>query len=119
MLVRLFLYMVLQTIMQALSQVTLKVGLQAIHDFEWTWSCIWNQVLTNWWLMAAIILIIGANLFWFYILKYFPFSYAYPLTALGFVFGLVLSIFILKETVVWTQWVGVMLIMGGCFFLLR
>ena len=111
--------MILQTTMQAMSQITLKMGLQLINGFEWSWNCILHQVLLNWLLMVAIVLIIAANLFWFYILKYFPFSYAYPLTALGFVIGMFASMLFLHEPIVWSQWIGVVLIMGGCFFLLK
>ncbi len=119
MLIKLFLIMLGQTAVQALSQVTLKMGMQAINGFTWTWSCIYHQIFLNGWLQLAILLIIVANVVWFLVLKYFPLTYAYPLTALGFVFGMIAGIFILHETVVWTQWVGVAMIVGGCFFLLR
>lgn len=118
-LIRLFLYMIAQTAMQAFSQVTLKLALQRLHNYVWTWNCFSHQILLNAWMWVAVVMIIAANLFWFYILKYFPFSYAYPLTALGFVFGMLLSMFFLHETVIWSQWAGVALIMSGCFFLLR
>lgn len=111
--------MIGQTLLQALSQVTLKVALQNMPAWEWSGTYLLRHVLMNGWLMVAVVLIVAANVAWFFVLKYFPFSYAYPLTALGFVIGLVLSILILHETVIWSQWVGVMLIMSGCFLLLR
>lgn len=119
MLIKLFFIMLFQTAIQALSQVTLKMGMQAINGFTWTWSCFYHQIFLNGWLQLAILLIIVANVIWFLVLKFFPLTYAYPLTALGFIFGMIAGIFILHETVIWTQWVGVALIVGGCFLLLR
>ena len=119
MIIKLFFIMLFQTAVQALSQVTLKMGMQLIHNFTWTWNCFYHQIFLNGWLLLGILLIIIANLIWFIVLKFFPLTYAYPLTALGFVFGMIAGIFILHETVIWTQWVGVALIVSGCFFLLR
>ena len=117
--IKLFFIMLFQTAVQALSQVTLKMGMQSIHNFTWTWNCFYHQIFLNGWLLLGILLIIIANVIWFLVLKFFPLTYAYPLTALGFVFGMIAGIFILHETVIWTQWVGVALIVSGCFFLLR
>ncbi len=119
MLTRLFIYMLLQTAANVLSQATLKIAMQNISNFQWTWPCFSQQILLNGWLWIAIVLIIVANVAWLYILKVFPFSYAFPLTALGFVFSLIVSIFLLHETVIWTQWVGVALIMAGCLCLIH
>lgn len=50
-----------------------------------------------------------------YILKHYPFSQAYPLSSLAYVFGMVASLFVFREQVSWMQWAGVLLIMAGCY----
>lgn len=111
--------MIIQTLTMALSQTTLKMGLEQLEGWAWTWPCFVEKVLMNWWLLVAIVLLVVTNLLWLWILKTFPFSVAYPLTALGFIFGLLTSIFVLHEAVMWNQWVGVGLILAGCLFMIR
>lgn len=111
--------MLLQTAMLAGGQVLLKIGMNAYPAWEFSWQCIVHQILPNWWLWGAVILLVGANLFWMWLLKVYPFSVIYPLTSLGFVLGMLSGLFIFHETVDWLQWVGVMLIIGGCFCIVK
>lgn len=105
--------------MMVLGQLLLKLGMQNMHDFTLTWSCIWNQVLLNWGLMVGVILLVATNLLWLYMLKVYPFSIIYPLTSVGFVLGMLGGMMFFHESVVWTQWIGVLLIMGGCWFIVK
>ena len=50
-----------------------------------------------------------------YILKHWAFSQAYPLSSLAYVFGMIAAMFVFHEHIAWTQWVGILLIMGGCY----
>lgn len=115
----LFFYMIIQTLTMALSQSTLKMGLERLEGWTWTWSCLVDKVFLNGWIQVAVVLMVVTNVLWFWILKEFPFSVAYPLTALGFIFGLFISVFLLHETVCWNQWVGVGFILTGCLFMIR
>ena len=56
---------------------------------------------------------------WFYILKHFPFSMAYPMVSLSYVFGMIAAIVFFHEDVNLMKWIGVVLIMLGCFFIAR
>ena len=67
------LLMLLQTAMLAFSQVTLKLAMEGMH-WEWSWSFIWHNVILNGWLMLAVTLMIGANLFWLWMLHKYPLS---------------------------------------------
>ena len=80
--VQMFLLMLLQTAMLAFSQVALKLAMEGMH-WEWSWSFIWHNVILNGWLMLAVTLMIGANLFWLWMLHKYPLSQVYPLTSLG------------------------------------
>ena len=67
------LLMLLQTAMLAFSQVTLKLAMEGL-SWEWSWSFIWHHVILNGWLMIAVALMIGANLFWLWMLHKYPLS---------------------------------------------
>jgi len=109
----------IQAAMMVGGQLLLKLGMVKIHDFAWTWSCISQQILLNWGLIIGVILLVVTNLLWLYMLKIYPFSIIYPLTSIGFVLGMLGGMMLFGEQVVWTQWIGVLMIMGGCWFIVR
>ncbi len=118
-LIRLILTAFIQAAMMVGGQLLLKLGMQQINNFEWTWQCMLHQVILNWGLIVGVILLVVTNLLWLYMLKVYPFSIIYPLTSIGFVLGMLGGMLLFGETVVWSQWIGVMLIMGGCWFIVR
>ncbi|MBO4454809.1 MAG: EamA family transporter [Paludibacteraceae bacterium] len=113
------LWMLLQTAMLVLGQVALKLGMRDMPAWEWSWSYVWHEVILNAWLMLAIVLLVAANLFWLWLLNKYPFSQIYPLTSLGFVFGMLSGVFIFHETVNVLQWVGAVMVMLGCYFIAK
>lgn len=113
------LLMLLQTAMLVFGQVALKLGMADMPAWEWSWHFFWHEVILNAWLMAAVVLLIAANLFWFWLLNKYPFSQIYPLTSLGFVFGMLGGIFIFHEQVGYLQWIGVVMVMLGCYFIAK
>ena len=48
-------------------------------------------------------------------LNKYPFSQIYPLTSLGFIFGMFSGMLIFHEQVGYLQWIGVILVMVGCY----
>ena len=106
---------VIQSAMLSLGLLTLKLALARMPAFAWTTS-FWGELLTNWWFLASGILFGGASLLWMYILKHYPLSMAYPLASISYVIALVFAAVFLHETVAWNRWLGVALIMTGCFF---
>ena len=112
------LLMLLQTAMLAFSQVALKLAMEGLK-WEWSWNFIWNHVLLNAWLMFAVLLMIAANLFWLWLLHKYPLSQIYPLTSLGFIFGMLSGFLIFHEQVGFLQWLGVMMVIAGCFLIAK
>jgi len=110
------LLMLLQTALLAFSQVALKLAMKNL-EWEWSWSFIWHHVLLNAWLMFAILLMIAANLFWLVMLHKYDFSKVYPLTSLGFIFGILAGLFVFHEQVGFMQWIGVAMVITGCMFI--
>ena len=115
--VQMFLLMLLQTAMLVFGQVALKLGMADMPKWEWSWSYTWHHEICNLWMLVAVVLLIGANLFWMWLLNKYPFSQIYPLTSLGFVMGMLSGLFIFNESVGYMQWIGVVLVMAGCFFI--
>ncbi|MBQ8099874.1 MAG: EamA family transporter [Paludibacteraceae bacterium] len=117
--IRLILTAFIQAASMVGGQMLLKLGMQRIPAFSWTWHCILHDVLLNYWLIIGVILLVGTNLLWLYMLKIYPFSVIYPLTSIGFALGMIGGMLLFGESVVWTQWIGVVLIMGGCYLIVR
>lgn len=104
-----------QSAMLAFGQMALMLALERIGVFSWTWK-FWGDLATNWWLSLSGILCGGAMVLWMYILRKFPFSQAYPMGSLSYIFAMVIAVLVLGETVSWNRWLGVGLVVLGCMF---
>ncbi len=109
---------VLQSLLLSGGQVLLKFALDRMGRFEWTWHFFGN-LLVNWWFLACGICYGAATMLWMYIIKHFPFSMAYPMISLSYVFGMFAAILIFHEHVPLSRWLGVLLIMVGCILCAR
>ena len=112
---RLIVLAIIQSVLLCSGQVFLKFALQKMDTFAWKWSFFASQ-LTNWWWLACGAAYGTGAVLWMYILKNFPFSRAYPLISLSYVFGMIAAVLVFHETVSATRWIGVLLIMAGCYF---
>ncbi|MBQ7632296.1 MAG: EamA family transporter [Paludibacteraceae bacterium] len=117
--IQMILMMLLQTSMLVFGQVFLKLGMKDMGAWQWSWAYIWHEVILNIWFVLGLVLLVGANVFWLWLLDKYPFSQIYPLTSLGFVFGMLSGVFIFHETVGYLQWIGVVMVMMGCYFIAK
>ena len=108
----------IQSFLLAMGQVMLKFGLLRMEPFGWNLS-FWRSALVNWQFALCGILSGSATLLWFYIIKHFPFSMAYPMVSLSYVLGMVAAILVFHEEVSPTRWLGVLLIMAGCYLIAK
>ena len=108
----------LQTLFLAGGQVMLKLAVQKLGKFEWTWAY-FKSVFTDWWLLASGISFGFSAVLWLYILKKFPFSQAYPLTSLSFVFGMIAAWAVFNESITFSRWIGLILVILGCFLIMK
>ena len=115
---RLLLLVAIQSIFLSGAQVLLKLASAKILPFSWSWP-FFKSVIWNGWLALSGVAGILAFALWTYILKHYPFGVAYPLSCLGYVFGLIAAMLVFHETVNWNQWLGIVLIMAGCFFIAK
>ena len=54
-----------------------------------------------------------------YIVKVFPFSKAYPMVSISYVFGMIAAMVFFHEQVNALKWVGVACIVTGCFLIAK
>ena len=92
-----------------------KFALNRMPPFEWT-KAFWMSMLTNWQFAACGACFALASLLWMWIVKVFPFSMAYPMVSLSYVFGMLAAIVFFHEEVSMMKWAGVILIVLGCRF---
>jgi len=114
----LLLLSIIQAFLLAAGQVLLKFALRAAGAFEWSTNFFLAQ-FTNWWWLACGISFCGAGILWMYILRNYPFSQAYPLSSLAYVFGMIAALWLFDEHVSLSAWLGVLLIMAGCYLVTR
>lgn len=115
---RLFLLAIIQSLLLAGGQVLLKFALERMLPFAMTWE-FWKSVFGNWHFAACGLCYGAGSILWFHIIKNYPFSMAYPLVSLSYVFGMIAAIVFFNETVDAMKWIGVLLIMAGCYFIAR
>lgn len=109
---------VVQSLLLAFGQVFLKFALARMQPFSMTLS-FWGSVFANWQFAACGICYGAGSLMWFYMLKHYPLSVAYPMVSLSYVFGMIAASVFFNEPVGLSKWFGVLLIMTGCYFIVR
>ena len=97
-------------------QVFLKFALQKVDKMGFTWHCI-KQLFWNLPFLLCGICMGVATVLWFYILRHFPFSAAYPLISISYVLGTFVSLFIFHENIPPIRYVGIALIIIGVVFI--
>lgn len=115
---RLIILSLFQSLLLASGQVTLKLAMQKVPSFKWTWSVIKLYVMDFWFLFTGIFFG-SATILWMYILKNYPLSESYPLTSFAYVFGLLAAVVIFHESVNFEKLAGVFLILIGAFLLIK
>lgn len=113
MLLRLFPLALLQCLLLSGGQVLLKFGLTRAGDFSWTLAY-FGRLFVNWQFCCCGICYGAGSVLWMFIIKHFPFSMAYPMVSLSYVFGMIAAIVFFHEQVSLTRWIGVFLILTGC-----
>ena len=115
---RIMLYAVSQCLLLVGGQVMLKLALMRMPAFAWS-RAFWLPLLTNWQFAVCGLLFGAASLLWMYIVKVFPFSMAYPMVSLSYVFGMFAAMLVFHEEVSPTRWLGVVFIVVGCILIGR
>lgn len=109
---------IIQSFFLMLSQVFLKLAVTQYGAFQFTFAYL-KTVFGNIYLIISGLTITAAISLWVYILKHYPFSIAYPLGSISYIFGLVAAILVFHEHVSLTRWLGVCIIIVGIYFVTK
>jgi drug/metabolite transporter (DMT)-like permease len=75
-------------------------------------------IVQNGYFIAAIVLYAGLAVFWVWLLSFTPLSRAYPFVALAFALTPMLAALLFGEVISIRLWFGLLMILGGLFFVL-
>ena len=109
---RLILLATIQCMFLTGGQVCLKLTMNQTGAFRFSWE-FFRDLFTNLYFLLCGVCMAIASILWFYILKHFEFSAAYPMISISYIFGMLAAIFIFHENIPVTRWFGVLLIMCG------
>lgn len=116
--VKLVFLMIIQSLFLTASQVFLKLGFSKLPDFNLSVNFVLTLLKsTKIWLAGFTML--GAAGIWFYVLKVFEFSLAYPLVSISYIFAMLAAVYIFNEEISVNRWLGVGLIIIGVFVVAR
>ena len=118
MLYKLFPLALIQSLLLTAGQVLLKFGLARMEPFSMSAS-FFKSVFINWQFALCGLSFGAGSLLWMYIVKHFPLSMSYPMVSLSYVFGMISAILFFHETVDYQKWIGVFLIITGCFLIAK
>jgi len=71
------------------------------------------RAITIPWLYFALIVYGLATVFWLYLLQRIPLSLAYPFSALAMIIVPIVAYFLFKESLTFSYWIGMILILLG------
>jgi drug/metabolite transporter (DMT)-like permease len=110
---RKYLVLAAMVVLGSLGDVLLKRGMSELgpiplHDWLHAVTALFNP-----WVAAGVVLLIGFFAAYSSALSWADLTYVMPATSLGYVFIALLSIFLLRENVSLTRWLGIILISSG------
>ena len=116
---KLIILMTFQSLFLVVAQVFLKYGLRQIsHPFSISFSYI-SHLLQNYYLGLTLLSMIISGLIWFYVIKNYELSIAYPLVSISYIFMIFAGKIFFNESVTLIKLVGIIFILAGIFFITR
>jgi len=106
-----------------IAQVTLKHGMNQIGEISTVWQLFdFNTLLkifTNPFVLIGIFIYIVATILWLGALSSLNVSYMYPLLSLAYALTAVFAWLFLKESINLLHWLGIILVIAGCFLIAK
>ncbi|ERI93937.1 hypothetical protein HMPREF1982_01307 [Clostridiales bacterium oral taxon 876 str. F0540] len=106
--------LLINILLLVIGQTMWKMGLQNIN-LQLTLVSI-LKIFTNIYILIGLALYAVATLIWFYILSKADLSLVYPLQSLCYVIAAFVGMYIFKEKIPSTRWLGIMFIIIGAYF---
>ena len=70
-------------------------------------------------ILLGFALYVIATIIWMYLLSKLPLSFLYPLQSLAYVLAFLIAMFLFKEQIPMTRWIGMGVIMFGIYLIVR
>jgi len=107
----------------AIGQISMKTGMAQIgeiNDFRGfiNLNTIFH-ILTNVYVLLGLLLYAVSAFLWLGALSTLDVSFMYPLLSLAYVITAILAFVVLKENITLIRWVGIALVVAGCFLIVR
>ena len=77
------------------------------------------HILTNVYVLLGLLLYAVSAFLWLGALSTLDVSFMYPLLSLAYVITAILAFVVLKENITLIRWVGIALVVAGCFLIVR
>ncbi|MCI1290101.1 MAG: EamA family transporter [Lactobacillus sp.] len=108
-----FVILMFTTLTGSIGALTLKQGMNKIEKLTIV------KMLTNWWLIGGVLLYLISSIANIYLYKFLPYSIAFPMTSLTYVWTVIISYFTFKEKITPLKIVAVLLIIAGIVIIAR
>jgi uncharacterized membrane protein len=110
-------------VLAAFGQIAMKSGMSQfgeINDFGGLFNLnTLFDIFTNFYVLSGLLLYVVSLILWLGALSTLEVSYIYPLISLGYVITAILAFIFLKENITLIRWLGIALIVTGCFMIVR
>jgi drug/metabolite transporter (DMT)-like permease len=107
----------------AFGQISMKKGMTQLEKIDSISDLFQLSVivdmLTNWYIIVGLLLYAIAAFLWLGALSSLDVSYMYPMLSVGYIITAILAFILFKEDVTLLRWVGIVLIVAGCFLVGR
>ncbi|MCJ7789152.1 MAG: SMR family transporter [Candidatus Atribacteria bacterium] len=105
----------------AIGQICFKYGLGNIHEINGMEDLLKFktifEIITNKYIILGVFLYGSSFILWMAALSTLDVSFMYPLLSLGYVITAILAVIFLGENITIIRWIGIILIVTGCFFI--
>lgn len=108
--------LILNILMLVSGQVLWKMAVSNIE--QWSISTFISLAISPYFLGGAILYIMATGI-WLIILSKLPLSIAYPSQSISYVLGTIIAFVLFKETILPTQWIGMLVIILGVFLIAK
>ncbi|XJZ28581.1 EamA family transporter [Bacillota bacterium Lsc_1132] len=101
-----------------LGQTSWKIGLENLHLHGNLFQKFFQFVFSPF-IFLGFVLYILATVIWMYLLSKLPLSFLYPLQSVAYVLALFVGLFLFKEQIPISRWIGTGVILLGVYLVVR
>jgi uncharacterized membrane protein len=115
--------MMVSIVLAAFGQIAMKSGMsqiEEINDFRELFNLnTFFDIFTNFYVLSGLLLYVVSLILWLGALSTLDVSYMYPLISSGYAITAILAFVFLKEDITLFRWVGIALVVIGCFMIVK